>query len=65
MPKTTYALAKKLNDILTPFVPKDYALPSTQDFLELLKASPAAENHVTVVFDVESLLINVPVDRMI
>ena len=65
IPTATYTLAKKLNDILTPFIPKDYALSSAQDFLELLKAAPAAKNHVIASLDVESLFTNVPVDRTI
>lgn len=56
---------KKLNEILTPYIPNDYALGSTQDFLKILKMAPATQNNIIASLDVESLFTNVPVDRTI
>ena len=65
IPTPSYLLAKKLNDILTPYIPNDYALASAQDFLEILKTTPQSQNNIIASLDVESLFTNVPVDRTI
>ena len=61
----TYNIAKKLNEILSPYAPRDFALASTSDFLELLNTSQPADDHIIAPLDVESLFTNVPVDRTI
>ena len=65
IPTATYNIAKKLNEILTPYVPTAYTLTSANEFLELLRNSPEADNHIIASLDVESLFTNVPVDRTI
>jgi len=59
----TYQLAKTLNKIITPFIPNQYMLKSTDDFLDLL------QNHnstgIIASLDVESLFTNVPIDDTI
>ncbi|XP_076030438.1 uncharacterized protein LOC143018738 [Oratosquilla oratoria] len=63
IPTPTYQIAKKLNEWLTPFVPKDYTLSSAADFLHLLHNSNA--DGVIASLDVESLFTNIDVDRTI
>ena len=63
IPTPTYALAKKLCAILTPYIPATYSLQSPTDFLDILKNSNATGKMASL--DVESLFTNVPVDRTI
>ena len=63
IPTPTYHLAKRLNDLLTPFTPREYSLSSSTDFLDLLKGSPA--DGIIASLDFESLFTNVDVDRTI
>ena len=63
IPTPTYMLAKKLNDILTPFIPNRYGLSSTKDFLDLIGNAPT--DGIIASLDVESLFTNVPVDTTI
>ena len=63
IPAPTYGVAKKLCDILTPYIPAAYSLTSGTDFLDILKANKVEGNIVSL--DVESLFTNVPVDRTI
>ncbi|XP_076067682.1 uncharacterized protein LOC143040472 [Oratosquilla oratoria] len=65
IPTATYSVAKRLNEILTPHVPTDYALTSTQEFLDILTNAPPAKNHIIASLDVESLFTNIDVDRTI
>ncbi|XP_064078444.1 uncharacterized protein LOC135195863 [Macrobrachium nipponense] len=63
MPAPTYALAKRLNHILTPCVPSRYNLHSSAEFLEEIRDSP--ETGIIALLDVESLFTNVQVDETI
>ena len=63
IPTPTYQIAKKLNEILTPYTPIAYSVNSPTSFLDLL----ANDNSMGPIasLDVESLFTNVPVDRTI
>ena len=63
IPTPTYKLAKRLADLLTPYVPNLYSLRSSADFLELIQTAPA--DGMIASLDVESLFTNVPVDTTI
>ncbi|XP_076064377.1 uncharacterized protein LOC143038706 [Oratosquilla oratoria] len=63
IPTPTYHLAKRLNDLLSPFTPRDYSLSSPSDFLDLLKGSSG--EGVIASLDVESLYTNIDIDRTI
>ena len=60
IPAPTYKVAKKLCEILTPYIPATYSLNSGTDFLDILKANKVEGNIASL--DVESLFTNVPVD---
>uniref|UniRef100_A0A0P4WAN8 Reverse transcriptase domain-containing protein n=1 Tax=Scylla olivacea TaxID=85551 RepID=A0A0P4WAN8_SCYOL len=60
-----YNIAKKLNEILTPYVLNTHSLSSAADFLEILRDALPAENHLIASLDIESLFTNVPVDTTI
>ncbi|XP_064097247.1 uncharacterized protein LOC135208703 [Macrobrachium nipponense] len=61
IPAPTYLLTKKLNIILTPYVPDSYSLKSSAEFSEALRAMPP--RGCIALMDVESLLTNVPIDE--
>ena len=63
MTSPTYKVAKILNELLVPYVPKGYALRSATEFLDLLKSNPTNEDIASL--DAESLFTNVPVDETI
>ena len=63
IPTPTYALAKALNRVLTPFIPQKYSIKSPVEFLEIIKSAPT--NKIIASLDVESLFTNVPVDETI
>ena len=65
IPTPTYKIAKRLNQLLTPYVPNTYCLNSSTDFLEILRDAPPEENSIIASLDVESLFTNVPVDKTI
>ncbi|XP_076045750.1 uncharacterized protein LOC143027993 [Oratosquilla oratoria] len=65
IPTATYSIAKKLNELLTPYVPSTYAIASAPDFLEILRDSPSNEDAIIASLDVESLFTNVNVDQTI
>ncbi|XP_064082963.1 uncharacterized protein LOC135198973 [Macrobrachium nipponense] len=62
-PAPTYDLAKRLNQILTPYVPNRYSLQSSAEFLEAIKDVPGTG--IIASLDVESLFTNAPVDKTI
>ena len=62
-PTPTYQLAKVLSKILTPYIPDEYCLKSSTEFLQAIAAAPP--EGVMASLDVESLLTNVPVDETI
>lgn len=62
-PSVTYKLAKRLNELITPFTPASFSLKSTTEFLDLLKTT--RPSNIMASMDVESLFTNVPVDETI
>ncbi|XP_068226495.1 uncharacterized protein [Palaemon carinicauda] len=62
-PTPTYQLAKRLNAILTPYVPDRYCVGSYAEFLERIK--DVRGEGVIASMDVESLFTNGPVDETI
>ncbi|XP_045124906.1 uncharacterized protein LOC123512546 [Portunus trituberculatus] len=65
IPTPTYNIAKRLNQLLTPYVPNTYCINSSTDFLEILRDAPPQANSIIASLDVESLFTNVPVDKTI
>ena len=61
IPTPTYQLAKTLNKIITPYIPKDYLLTSTNDFIDVLHSN--SNNGIIASLDVESLFTNVPISE--
>ena len=59
----TYKLAKKLNQLLTPFVPSEFSLRSPTQFIDILENK--SSNCLIASLDMESLFTNVPVDETI
>ena len=59
----TYQLSKTLNSIITPYMPAQYSLKSTNDFLDLINSNPS--NGTLASLDVVSLFTNVPIDTTI
>ena len=39
IPTPSYKLAKKLNDFIRPYIPSDYSLKSTDEFIDLLRST--------------------------
>ena len=60
---STYKLAKKLNNILKPYLPSKYCINSSDEFLDLLRIKKPQGEIASI--DVESLFTNVPVDATI
>ena len=63
IPLPTYSLAKTLNELLTPYVPLNYSLRSSAEFVDLLKTSK--RKGLLASLDVTNLFTNVPVERTI
>ena len=63
IPTPTYKLAKKLNDLIKPYIPSDYSLKSTDDFIDLLRST--RPDGLIASLDVESLFTNVPAETTI
>ena len=59
----TYQLAKTINKIISPFIPHQYTLKSTNDFIDLLHDNTCEGSIASL--DVESLFTNVPIDPTI
>ena len=62
-PTPTYKLAKTLNKIITPYIPNQYSLQSTNDFIDLIHSNNS--QGIIASLDVESLFTNVPIDQTI
>ena len=63
IPTPTYNLAKQVNHIISPYIPSQYSLKSSNDFIDLLQEH---ENEgIIASLDVESLFTNVPIDPTI
>ena len=63
IPTPTYNLAKTLNKIISPFIPNQYTVTSSNDFLDLLQSNNCSG--IIGSLDVESLFTNVPIDKTI
>ena len=63
IPLPTYNLTKRLNDILSPYVPTTYSLKSSSEFIDLLRTE--TRRGVLASLDVSSLFTNVPLERTI
>jgi len=59
----TYKLAKRLNQILKPYVPGKYCINSVDEFLDILRAK--RPSGILASIDVESLFTNVPINETI
>ena len=59
----TYKLAKKLNDILQPYVPTGHSIKSIEEFVDILRTNRPSGMLASI--DVESLFTNVPVRETI
>ena len=63
IPTPTYHLAKTLNRIITPYIPNQYMIKSTDEFIDILHSNKC--NGIIASLDVESLFTNVPIDATI
>ena len=63
IPTPTYQVAKKLNSLLTPYIPVGRSVASPTEFIDLLRTAPPCNDIASL--DVESLFTNVPVDETI
>ena len=59
----TYKVAKRINEIITPYIPGKYSLKSTDEFIDILQSTTPEGTLASL--DVESLFTNVPVDETI
>ena len=59
----TYKLAKRLNDLLQPYLPTGYSLKSTEEFVDILRSRRPTGLLASI--NVESLFTNVPVSDTI
>jgi len=59
----TYDIAKRLNDILSKYTPKEHMVQSTDEFIDILHTTQ--RTGLLASLDVESLFTNVPVDATI
>ncbi|XP_076028479.1 uncharacterized protein LOC143017576 [Oratosquilla oratoria] len=59
----TNHVAKKLNRVLTPYVPTGRSVSSVTEFIDILRTAPPCQDIASL--DVESLFTNVPVDETI
>ncbi|XP_068203705.1 uncharacterized protein [Palaemon carinicauda] len=62
-PTPIYSQAKRLDNLLTPYIPNVYSVASSAEFLSKLKGSPTSGNIASL--DVESLSTNIPVGETI
>ena len=63
IPLPTYQLAKKLNNLLVPYIPTTYSLKSTSDLIDIIKCRK--REGLLASLDVSSLFTNVPIERTI
>ena len=58
-----YQLAKFMDRLIKRYIPNEYMLESTQDFLQKMNQFTPQKDQVTVSFDVIFLFTNVPLSR--
>ena len=63
IPTPTYQLAKSLNKLITQYIPNEYSLKSTDEFIDILKNNNC--EGILASLDDESLFTNVPVEETI
>ena len=63
VPTPTYAIAKRLNGLVTPYIPTSNTLKSTDDFITVLRCSEP--KGILASLDVQNLFTNVPVSETI
>ena len=63
IPTPVYHLAKQLNAIITPYLPSQYVINSTDEFLQLVRT--IRPNGTLASLDVDSLFTNVPINKTI
>ena len=63
IPTPTYKLAKTINKIISQYIPNEYLLKSSNDFIDLLHSN--SPQGILASLDVESLFTNVPIDETI
>ena len=62
-PTPSYQLAKRLNELIAPFIPKKFSLKSSDEFLDVLKVN--GRRGLLASLDAESLFTNVPIDETV
>ena len=62
-PCPSYEVAKRLNALIAPYIPRTFSLKSTDKFLDILKVRE--RKGILASLDVQSLFTNVPVDDTI
>jgi len=60
----TYDISKKLDSIISPYIPRKYSIKSSYEFLQLLNGHNPSSG-ILASLDVESLFTNVPVNATI
>ena len=60
-----YELAKFLDKMIKPYIPNNYMLELTNDFISKLNQFQFSSNHKLVSFDATSLFTNVPLNETI
>ena len=63
IPTPTYKLAKRLNNIISPYIPIQHTIKSSDEFIQLLHSTEPTG--ILASLDVESLFTNVPVKATI
>ena len=63
IPTPTYSMAKKLNELIKPYIPATYSLKSTKEFIDIITAN--RPEGMIASLDVSSLFTNIPVVRTI
>jgi hypothetical protein len=64
IPTPTYEISKTINSIISEYMPKQYSVKSTHEFIEILK-SHTPDNEIMGSLDVVGLFTNVPVQETI
>ena len=57
-----FGLAKFIDSIIKPYIPSEFTVNSTDEFLEKLRSQKMKSGDICVSFDVKSLFTNVPRD---
>ena len=63
IPTPTYRVAKQLNAIISPYIPTEHSVQSTDEFVDILRSQKPKGALASL--DVESLFTNVPVQQTI